>query len=58
MLETFCEPAERLLRMFSMYKKQKTRLNDKKIKNSKGTYIGIEFNSATKSKGTKNKILG
>ena len=29
-----------------------------KIKNSKGTYVRIEFNSATKSKETRNKILG
>ena len=30
---------------------------DKKIKNSK-RQVGIEFNSATKSKETRNKILG
>ena len=32
--------------------------NSIKIQNSKGKYIGIEFNSATKSKETRNKILG
>ena len=29
-----------------------------KNKNSKGKYIAIEFSSATKSNGTRNKILG
>ena len=30
----------------------------KTFKNSKGKYVGIEFNSAPKSKETRNKILG
>ena len=43
--------------MLSMYISKQTRVI--KFKNSKGKYsIGIEFNSATKSKETRNMVLG